>query len=920
MGNESTNQKKPKIENKEEKTEVKENKNLNNEKNDEYKRSFSMCEPVNINAFNANNNKNNIDININDNNNIDKNNQNNNDINNNNDFNPFKKINEIIKEKESDEMKNREEKKEKKLDEINKIHDIRHCDTSQKLLGGNKIEKKEKKVIKNDLEPMRKNDLKSEKNIRRNYNKIFKENKDEDKKEEEKKIDINDELLNSKENNSKKISRNLNENYMTENNNNNFMQTDRNFFPSKRRKNIDINEKENKDNPIKKQEKDSSNLIDNNKLNSNKKKPSLKKKFSPNQINKRRYEKKIKSNKNVNIKKSNIIENKNFINNLNHIVNKGQKIIKDNIKIDNNITSNDNKNNNESKNIINYNDNIIKNDNINLNKIDLKEDDENQKMDFDDKKEKIIINNNNIINNNQININNNIILDDKIENNQINEIKLNDDIKINEEDEAIIFAQNLNIGNIIEEKNIPIPNYFFMLENINIFNSILIILNNNSFINEYFLKDKITTIINGCENNNQYCLSSILYHMNKYLWNYKEKYISEENLKVKYFDFINCYISTNCNNSSPDYYCYNLENLQLIINFIYDKLNKELTSEYLRGKQSFNNNMSIANSLSSFFYTFQANNKSKISDFFMGIYENQKICSNCQNKNRRFGFAFNNNYNYNNNGIEYFYDSFSLINFDLKEVVNDMNKNRDMYNNSMVFSSNFIQNINLGNCFDYEFYKKQKKYYQYCNKCYFKTLFYEIKKICLLPTIITIILSNNDDNFFIIYDEINLKNYEEKNVDDGLYYIVSILCQMTYNGKFICYCISPNNGCWYAYSEEGINEVERMDINAKPLVLFYQKKSSVLKRFNYKIILRDDLNKVQLNINFINGMRPMKLFFNKNTLIKDVIEQILLYTNLKGKGAKLTLIINGIHSRNEQKLSQILENNQNKAKVTVNIV
>ena len=143
---------------------------------------------------------------------------------------------------------------------------------------------------------------------------------------------------------------------------------------------------------------------------------------------------------------------------------------------------------------------------------------------------------------------------------------------------------------------------------------------------------------------------------------------------------------------------------------------------------------------------------------------------------------------------------------------------------------------------------------------------------------------------------------------------------MTYNGKFICYCISPNNGCWYAYSEEGINEVERMDTNAKPLVLFYQKKSSVLKCFNYKMLLRDDLNKVQLNINFINGMRPMKLFFNKNTLIKDVIEQILLYTPLKGKGAKLTLIINGIHARNEQMLSQILENNQNKAKVTVNIV
>ena len=109
--------------------------------------------------------------------------------------------------------------------------------------------------------------------------------------------------------------------------------------------------------------------------------------------------------------------------------------------------------------IINNNNNIIKNDDINLIKIQLKEDDMNEKL-FDnkkEKKEKIIINNSNIIINNQININNNIILDDKMKNIQINEIKLNDDIKINEEDEDIIFAQNLNIGNIIEEKNIPIP-------------------------------------------------------------------------------------------------------------------------------------------------------------------------------------------------------------------------------------------------------------------------------------------------------------------------------------------------------------------------------------------------------------------------------------------------------------------------------
>ena len=65
---------------------------------------------------------------------------------------------------------------------------------------------------------------------------------------------------------------------------------------------------------------------------------------------------------------------------------------------------------------------------------------------------------------------------------------------------------------------ITYPQSVFLFDDndFNIFGSFLIILNNNSYINKYFTKhqDKIYS----SEKNNQYCLSIILYFINKYLW------------------------------------------------------------------------------------------------------------------------------------------------------------------------------------------------------------------------------------------------------------------------------------------------------------------------------------------------------------------------------------------------------------------
>jgi hypothetical protein len=119
----------------------------------------------------------------------------------------------------------------------------------------------------------------------------------------------------------------------------------------------------------------------------------------------------------------------------------------------------------------------------------------------------------------------------------------------------------------------------FLFENINIFNSLLIMMNNISFINDYLLKDKTKFIINNCESNNKYCLSSILYYMNKKMWNYvDESIISTNILSKKYLDFMDFFKNNYCKSNNIVEYCYDTKNMELIINFIYDTINKELKS------------------------------------------------------------------------------------------------------------------------------------------------------------------------------------------------------------------------------------------------------------------------------------------------------------------------------------------------------
>ena len=409
------------------------------------------------------------------------------------------------------------------------------------------------------------------------------------------------------------------------------------------------------------------------------------------------------------------------------------------------------------------------------------------------------------------------------------------------------------------------PNFFKIYDKINIFNSILLILNNNSFVNYYFQNEGKKEIIE-CDKNNKYCLSSILYYLNKYIWHtYNISDIPKENLIKKYNDFFDIYCETNYknSNSTKENYCYNIKNIISIIQFIYAKINTEIINTK-------NKNNTNCNS---------KDNNSFISSYFMGQYQKITNCQMCQNN------CFMNNMNYCTTENHHF----PFINFDLNEVAQFINSTN---NNFQINNEHPI--INLDMCFNLKFNKKGL----YCNLCQtnFKSKIYSIYK---LPVIFTIILSNNGNCNFKIEDEIDLINYSAQASGEKKYLLISILCQDK-NNDFILYNINHKDSSWYSYSNGKILKVSEMDIETTPLVLVYQSISEI--DFEYNNLKIEET--IKLSIRFMNGIEPKNMTFPKNILIKDVIKKIANEFKLDIK--KIKIVINGQEPKDNDVLSKVV--------------
>lgn len=433
---------------------------------------------------------------------------------------------------------------------------------------------------------------------------------------------------------------------------------------------------------------------------------------------------------------------------------------------------NQNSNNKNDENKININNNMNNNfnDNLNINQILLNNEVKNVSLNDDNNSKNNINNlnkNDNLFATNEFlrinfNLNTNGIYnymtqipDENIENNE--NIQNNENI-----------ADNQNIQNNENEEDLSnSPKYFSVLQNINIFNSVLIILNNISFVMDYF-SSNIDYIIQNCQFNNIYCLTFITYYMNKYLWKNDDYLnISEYYLLEKYQEFISRYSQfNNINNSNPLNYCYDPRNTRNIYKSIYQMINNELTRVNGPKMNNFNNfyNYKLLQYLNSINKSYN----SIFSENLMGLYEYQTHCEYCKERTKKSGL----NYYYN-----YEYKTFYEITFNLSEInyyYKSKNSSQFSQNNTGFYNNNFIninnlnnerQNIYLDQCFDYTFNERNRKIImEYCNSCRLNTNKSQYNLIYSPPNILTIILTNNEYNEncnFIFQDKLNLKIYSK---------------------------------------------------------------------------------------------------------------------------------------------------------------
>jgi len=423
------------------------------------------------------------------------------------------------------------------------------------------------------------------------------------------------------------------------------------------------------------------------------------------------------------------------------------------------------------------------------------------------------------------------------------------------------FSQTIN-NEKKREKKIFSPyiklyrNYKKLFGDINIFNSILIMLINNNDVDNYLRNNnKRKNQVKFLENKFGCSLASILYHSYQYLYN-NEKIYSK-----KIFNKFTEYIKLKYGQNGK--FIFDINNTENILEFIYTQINFEFT--FSRNSISSNNiNNDYNANYNNFLYEFLRNNKSIISDKFTGFYQ----YNNSLNSKR-------NSFNSQNYNLK----PFSFIKFNLNEI-------NQFYESSNIREMNlnqFYNNINLYKCFDYAFKDKAHSIYSF-------------------PVFLTVVLSQADNCNFILNNELNLSSYTNniKN-KNRCYSLTSILCQMSYSKKLINYIFNQHEGSWFSLSDQEIKKVDSIDINAIPLILIYQLKDTI--KPGYKEIRIKD--KLFTNIISQRGLLQTKqLFFDQKDKIKDVRNKIKSWFDVKDS---FTLLINGSIPKSKESLSKILE-------------
>ena len=406
---------------------------------------------------------------------------------------------------------------------------------------------------------------------------------------------------------------------------------------------------------------------------------------------------------------------------------------------------------------------------------------------------------------NQINVNN---YNKKILSRPKSIIKNNNDHNIinNENNQKRFIRSKTNNRNNISKKQ-PYTKICF-----NIFDKLLKMISNISDIKDYFSNSK-KEVIKKCIDAYKNGLTYILYLINN-------NRLSSENELNK---FVENFIKQNSLDENGE--LSDIQYVEPIINYIYKKINNELT----KVKQTENNAISRKFYDENPSFEFMKNHNSIISDLFLGIFNKEVMCQSHKKEICK---------------KEIFY----VIDFDLKEI------------------HDFT-------CFNYYFCKDNKtEKKSYCDSCFFETIKIEKKYIYSPPIIITLVLSNTENYKLDLQKEINISKFiadKSKNLFTGIYDLISTLYMTRKERKFIIHSESIENN----------NQPSDNYSNAIPIMLLYQmrehpdnikltlrfqngfppKDITLNKRNNIKEVKQQISNKFNLDIKkfviLINGNR-----------------------------------------------------------------
>ena len=233
-----------------------------------------------------------------------------------------------------------------------------------------------------------------------------------------------------------------------------------------------------------------------------------------------------------------------------------------------------------------------------------------------------------------------------------------------------------------------------------------------------------------------------------------------------------------------------------VIIFILDNLNSELKLPKIN-YPSFDAEIIKGELIKYLNDIYLKNNKSFISQLFCWIKQNEKICSECNNKT-------------------YFFNYFYTLDLDYKNVYN-----------SFIFEQRNEKIITINDCLDFQS-KKKILFNNYCNKCKRKVLMtYSCSSIINYPLIFIFVVKDLVNEI----EDITIKFEEDLVINQRKYKLKSIVAYEKNDGKngnYISYCQDFVDKNWYSFKDEEVNQTQLKDIikiNQKkvvPLILFYK--------------------------------------------------------------------------------------------------